>query len=547
MHIVIVEDEPAIRQELKLLLENALYKVTALSEFQDAASAALAAEPDLILLDIRLPGESGFDVCTKIRAVSEVPIIFLTSRTDAADELNGMLKGGDDYVTKPFYPPLLLARITAVLKRTKRAAGQEREPDRLVYRGVELDIARGSIRCQDSQAELTKNEFKILYYLFQNTGRIIPRIELIEYLWDNQVFIDDNTLSVNMTRIRAKLEQIGAHDLVETKRRILLYVLHLVCMIALGGFLLATGYHRDACLLIWICWLLVLSVWSAYEYRRRKRYFSQMEAVLARIDQRYLLGELMPFSGRLEDRLYREMIRRSNGAVIERIHAVEETREDYREYIESWVHEIKAPITSVALMCENHRSEVTRNIGTENGKIENYVDMALYYARSDEVYRDYLIQETDLGAVAAEVVGRSKYYFIQNAVQVAIDCSDPVYTDKKWIAFILNQILQNSLKYRRETGARIRIYTEKEKRGVRLTVEDNGIGIKAEELPRIFEKNFTGTNGRNHERSTGMGLYLCGKLCAKLGIGIRAESEEHAGTKVVLEFPISTYIRAEGN
>ena len=206
MHIVIVEDEPAIRQELKLLLENALYKVTALSEFQDAASAALAAEPDLILLDIGLPG------------VSEVPIIFLTSRTDAADELNGMLKGGDDYVTKPFYPPLLLARITAVLKRTKRAAGQEREPDRLVYRGVELDIARGSIRCQDSQAELTKNEFKILYYLFQNTGRIIPRIELIEYLWDNQVFIDDNTLSVNMTRIRAKLEQIGAHDLVETKR-----------------------------------------------------------------------------------------------------------------------------------------------------------------------------------------------------------------------------------------------------------------------------------------------------------------------------------------
>ena len=218
MHIVIVEDEAAIRQELKLLLENALYKVTALGEFQDTAAAALAAEPDLILLDIRLPGESGFDVCTKIRAVSEVPVIFLTSQTDSADELNAMLRGGDDYVTKPFYPPVLLARITAVLKRTKRAAGQEKELDRLAYRGVELDVARGSIRCQDRQAELTKNEFKILYYLFQNTGRIIPRIELIEYLWDNQVFIDDNTLSVNMTRIRAKLEQLGVHDLVETKR-----------------------------------------------------------------------------------------------------------------------------------------------------------------------------------------------------------------------------------------------------------------------------------------------------------------------------------------
>ena len=117
------------------------------------------------------------------------------------------------------------------------------------------------------------------------------------------------------------------------KDRIMLYVLHLVCMMALGGFLLATGYHRDACLLIWICWLLILLVWTVYEYRKRKQYFSRMEAVLALIDQRWLLGELMPFSERLEDRLYREMIRRSNGAVIERIHAAEETRDAYREYI----------------------------------------------------------------------------------------------------------------------------------------------------------------------------------------------------------------------
>ena len=217
MHIVIIEDEPSIRQELKLLLENALYSVTALSEFHDTASAALAAEPDLILLDLKLPEESGFDVCAKIRAVSEVPVIFLTSQTDSADELNGMLRGGDDYITKPFYPPLLLARIAAVLKRTNKAA-KGKEQDRLQYKDVELDIARGSICYQNNQAELTKNEFKILYYLFQNTGRIIPRIELIEYLWDNQVFIDDNTLSVNMTRIRGKLEQLGVHDLIGTKR-----------------------------------------------------------------------------------------------------------------------------------------------------------------------------------------------------------------------------------------------------------------------------------------------------------------------------------------
>lgn len=149
-------------------MENALYEVTALCEFEEAASAALAADPDLILLDLKLPGESGFDICAGIRAVSEVPVIFLTSRTDASDELNGILKGGDDYITKPFHPPILLARIAAVLKRTKKAV--KKEPDRLEHKGVVLDIAHGSIRLlqdpEEQSEELTKNEFKILYYLF---------------------------------------------------------------------------------------------------------------------------------------------------------------------------------------------------------------------------------------------------------------------------------------------------------------------------------------------------------------------------------------------
>ena len=216
MKVMIIEDDAAIRQELKLLLENALYEVVVLQEFQDTAAKAIAAEPDLILLDLKLPGESGFTDCTKIRAVSDVPIIFLTSQTAASDELNGMLQGGDDYITKPFHPPILLARIAAVLKRTKKTA--EKEHGRLAHKGVELDVSKGVLLYQDSEAELTKNEFKILYYLFQNTGRIIPRMELIEYLWDNQVFIDDNTLSVNMTRIRGKLERLGVHDFIETKR-----------------------------------------------------------------------------------------------------------------------------------------------------------------------------------------------------------------------------------------------------------------------------------------------------------------------------------------
>ena len=216
MNIMIAEDDAVIRQELRVLLENALYQVTALEDFSDVASAVLAEKPDLVLLDLNLPGESGFGICTKIRAESEVPVIFVTSRTDSMDELNGMLKGGDDYITKPFQAPILLARIAAVLKRTYRDTKEEEQ--KLVHKGVELDIARGMVSCGTQQTELTKNELKILHYLFRKKGEIVPRADMIEYLWDNQVFIDDNTLSVNITRIRGKLREIGVCDLIETKR-----------------------------------------------------------------------------------------------------------------------------------------------------------------------------------------------------------------------------------------------------------------------------------------------------------------------------------------
>ncbi len=216
MHIVIVEDDAVIRQELKLLLENALYQVTALDDFSDVASFVLSAEPDLVLLDLNLPEESGFDICSKIRAESEVPVIFVTSRTDSMDELTGILKGGDDYITKPFQAPVLLARIGAVLKRTCRNVKEE--PVSFVHREVELHVARGTVRFRGVQTELSKNELKILHLLFRRKGEIVSRADMIEYLWDDQVFIDDNTLSVNITRTRGKLAGVVISDLIERKR-----------------------------------------------------------------------------------------------------------------------------------------------------------------------------------------------------------------------------------------------------------------------------------------------------------------------------------------
>ena len=215
--IVVIEDEPLIRRELKTLLENAMYQVVAVEEFQGLADRVLAEQPELVLLDVNLPQQNGFDLCMQLRQQTQVPVIFLTSRTDSMDELNGMLKGGDDYVTKPYQAPILLARIAAVLKRTR---GARRETAVYSHRCVALDISRCCISRNGESEELTKNEMKILHRLYRQPGEYVSRLDLIEYLWENQVYIDDNTLSVHVARIREKLRSLGVEEFVETKRGI---------------------------------------------------------------------------------------------------------------------------------------------------------------------------------------------------------------------------------------------------------------------------------------------------------------------------------------
>ena len=215
MHILIIEDDPLFRREMKDFLENSLYHVTALTEFDRIVPKALSIRPDLILLDWNLPGQSGFELCAEIRACSDVPIIFVTGREDSMDEAAALLKGGDDYITKPFHPSVLLAHISAVLKRTRKEA---QDSAVLIHLGLELDLAKAQVRYQGRRAELTRNELKILHCLFRHPGEIVPRTELIEYLWDASVFIDDNSLSIHVTRIRGKLKELGLPDFIHTKR-----------------------------------------------------------------------------------------------------------------------------------------------------------------------------------------------------------------------------------------------------------------------------------------------------------------------------------------
>lgn len=333
------------------------------------------------------------------------------------------------------------------------------------------------------------------------------------------------------------------------KDKCLLIVLQIVCMCLLSLFLQLTGYGQSNIMLILIFWAIILGVWLAVTYIQRRSYFRKIEQILDNLDKRYLLGELLPFSWRLEDRLYRDMIYRSGKAVVERIRQVEDTRRDYKEYIENWVHEIKAPITAISLLCENGRrscsgaaaKEAWASVCLENQKIENYVDLVLYYARSEQVYRDFMIQKTNLQELAEDVLEKNRLLLIRCSVRAEVDCKDMVYTDRKWIAFILNQMILNSVKYC-SSRPEFLIVTRRERDGVILTFKDNGIGIASEELPRIFDKGFTGSNGRKRERSTGMGLYLCRKLCERLGISITAHSQPGRGTTMLLTFPVSNYI-----
>lgn len=214
--VMIIEDELNIRIELKTILENALYEVVLVDDFENVANKIINYKPDIVLLDVNLPNQNGMEICSEVRKKSDTPIIFVTSRNTSMDELNCITLGGDDYITKPYNPPILLARISSLLKRVKKSSVND--DNILEHRGVTLDVLTATIKCNDKEANLSKNEFRILYYLFKNKEKIVNRIELVEYLWDNQAFVDDNSLSVNITRIRNKLQSIGVNDFIETKR-----------------------------------------------------------------------------------------------------------------------------------------------------------------------------------------------------------------------------------------------------------------------------------------------------------------------------------------
>lgn len=210
--ILIVEDDLELSQSLKTLLENHGYEADILVSFEHAYDEIMDKNPDLILLDIQIPHMNGEYLLKEIRKSSEVPVIMVTSRNSELDEILTMSYGADDYITKPYNPHILLIRMEAILKRTKPSVTL------LNYRTVKLNVQKCELETSNGVISLSKNEMKIFHYLLLHQGTIVTREEIMKYLWDTEEFIDDNTLTVNMNRIRKKLSDAGIQDAIETKR-----------------------------------------------------------------------------------------------------------------------------------------------------------------------------------------------------------------------------------------------------------------------------------------------------------------------------------------
>ena len=213
--ILIIEDDATLREELRLLLENGGYAPCVTTDFENAADDAARLRPDLVLLDILLPDANGQSILREIRSGSDIPVIMLTSRSTDADEIISRSSGADDYVTKPYNPALLLLRIETVLRRTG-GRGSEEE---LTYRGMRLNLLRSSVTYKGAETVLSRNEMNILHCLLKKRGTIVSRDELMDYLWDRSDFVDDNTLTVNINRLRKRLEGLGFPDVIETRRK----------------------------------------------------------------------------------------------------------------------------------------------------------------------------------------------------------------------------------------------------------------------------------------------------------------------------------------
>ncbi|HBI94280.1 MAG TPA: sensor histidine kinase [Terrisporobacter glycolicus] len=322
------------------------------------------------------------------------------------------------------------------------------------------------------------------------------------------------------------------------KDKVLFLSVNLMFFILISLFM---GFAKAAPVIIFLLfciWFLPLITYMLLEYIKYRKYFNNIETILENLDKKYLLPEVIDDANFMVGEKVNDILKELSRDMHENVNYYKNIQEEYREYIEMWVHEIKTPIASSKLLIENNNNEITRKINIQMDRIENFVEQVLYYSRSDEVGKDYIIKKIELSQVIKNVIKKNQRDFISKRISLQLDdINEIIYSDTKWVEFILNQIVGNAIKYSKGTQDKITIKAKKLGSSVVLTVEDKGVGIVEQDINRVFEKGFTGENGRKFGKSTGIGLYLCKKLCVKLGLGLQIDSNINEGTKVSIIFP----------
>lgn len=319
--------------------------------------------------------------------------------------------------------------------------------------------------------------------------------------------------------------------------RMVRLIFHGIVMAAALVFLLLTGTQSGVAVLLLVILTLIFALEQAIDFMKCRARLDELENIMAGLDKKYLFAECVPKARNTYERKLLELFRRSGRHMVQAVSDAEAAQREYREYVESWVHEIKTPITAAGLICHSADPEVRRRLSPELAQIEAHVERAIFYARAESPEKDFIVRQTDLAEIIAQALNQHRTILMQNGIQIETDgLSQIIYTDGKWTAFIVGQLLQNAVRYRSEHPV-VTLRAKQIGQQVRLVVQDNGIGIPSHELPRVFDRGFTGSNGRSRGGSTGIGLYLCRKLANCLQIDLQITSEVGTGTTVSLTFP----------
>ncbi|MGL5822621.1 MAG: sensor histidine kinase [Sarcina sp.] len=326
------------------------------------------------------------------------------------------------------------------------------------------------------------------------------------------------------------------------KDRVVFLLINFCAYIMAAAGMVITGFSISNICMFFIVWFLPLMIYILFEYFKFNRYYKKMDSVIDELDKQYLIAEVVKKPSFEEGKFIHEILRTATKSMNDYVRKYEIEKNEYRDYIESWVHEIKTPLASADLIIENNKNDITMKIQKELNLIDGFIEQVLYYSRSENVSKDYRIKEVSLQSIINSVIRSRAKDFIEKRISIDIqECDEKIFIDEKWLKFILNQIIQNSIKYSRDVNAKIKIQIEKIDNAVDLIIEDNGCGIDSKDIGRIFEKGFTGENGRKFSKSTGMGLYISKKICDGLGIGLFIKSQKGEYTKVELILPKGKY------